>query len=184
MIPIPTFYNGYSFRSRLEARWAVFFDAMGLRHEYEAEGFDFDGERYLPDFWIPDTRIFVEIKPSSVHGDLDPQCIRQRILASLAHAKGVTLWTVYGNPYADEHKIELPDAEDSDRWYAFAECRRCGGLAVSALDGESGNDAPHSCSTPRDRAPILQGTRLIRAFTKARSAKFERLESTIPAFRR
>lgn len=26
----PTMYNGYHFRSRLEARWAVFFDAMNI----------------------------------------------------------------------------------------------------------------------------------------------------------
>ena len=37
---IETRYNGYRFRSRLEARWAVFFDTLGIRYEYEPEGFD------------------------------------------------------------------------------------------------------------------------------------------------
>ena len=37
---IETVYNGYRFRSRLEARWAVFFDAAGIKYEYEPEGFD------------------------------------------------------------------------------------------------------------------------------------------------
>lgn len=37
---IPTIYNGVEFRSRLEARWAVFFDAMRVRWEYEIEGFE------------------------------------------------------------------------------------------------------------------------------------------------
>ena len=50
---IETRYKGYRFRSRLEARWAVFFDALGIKWEYEPEGFDFDGERYLPDFFLP-----------------------------------------------------------------------------------------------------------------------------------
>ena len=51
--PIETFYNGYRFRSRLEARWAVFFDALGVRYEYEPEGFDLgDGDYYLPDFRV------------------------------------------------------------------------------------------------------------------------------------
>ncbi len=36
---IETLYKGYRFRSRLEARWAVFFDALGLKWEYEKEGF-------------------------------------------------------------------------------------------------------------------------------------------------
>lgn len=51
--PIETYYHGYRFRSRLEARWAVFFDALGLEWEYEPEGFELeDGSRYLPDFLI------------------------------------------------------------------------------------------------------------------------------------
>lgn len=50
---IETIYNGYRFRSRLEARWAVFFDALGVKYEYEPEGFELpSGKRYLPDFKI------------------------------------------------------------------------------------------------------------------------------------
>lgn len=51
---IETRYKGYRFRSRLEARWAVFFDALGIEWQYEPEGFELsDGTRYLPDFWLP-----------------------------------------------------------------------------------------------------------------------------------
>jgi hypothetical protein len=49
---IPTHYRGYHFRSRLEARWAVFFDALGLKWEYEPEGFELPSGRYLPDFFV------------------------------------------------------------------------------------------------------------------------------------
>ena len=50
---IQTQYKGYHFRSRLEARWAVFFDALGLEWQYEPEGFDLgDGVYYLPDFKV------------------------------------------------------------------------------------------------------------------------------------
>lgn len=49
--PIPTRYKGYHFRSRLEARWAVFFDGVGTGWEYEAEGYALGaGNSYLPDF--------------------------------------------------------------------------------------------------------------------------------------
>lgn len=52
---IETVYNGYRFRSRLEARWAVFFDACGVRWEYEPEGYDLgNGLYYLPDFLLHD----------------------------------------------------------------------------------------------------------------------------------
>lgn len=66
--PIETEYNGYRFRSRLEARWAVVFDAAGIRYVYEPEGFQVDlGDkviRYLPDFYLPDFGIYVEVKGS------------------------------------------------------------------------------------------------------------------------
>lgn len=49
---IETNYRGYKFRSRLEARWAVYLDTVGFKWEYETEGFDLEGESYLPDFLI------------------------------------------------------------------------------------------------------------------------------------
>lgn len=49
---IQTQYKGYNFRSRLEARWAVFFDALGLPWEYEPEGFELSCGKYLPDFRV------------------------------------------------------------------------------------------------------------------------------------
>ena len=62
---IETVYNGYRFRSRLEARWAVFFDAMGIEYQYEPQGFSLkDGTRYLPDFYLPESDTHVEVKPN------------------------------------------------------------------------------------------------------------------------
>lgn len=83
---IETHYRGHKFRSRTEARWAVFFDALGLRWEYEKEGFDLrlvyeswfnnkddkDGRyppekpnsfKYLPDFYLPEMKMWIEVKP-------------------------------------------------------------------------------------------------------------------------
>lgn len=64
---IPTHYAGCYFRSRLEARWAVFFDALGIEWEYEPEGFATSIGNYLPDFRIrvPDDGYpyWFEVKP-------------------------------------------------------------------------------------------------------------------------
>lgn len=69
--PIETVYNGYRFRSRLEARWAVFFDAAGIKYEYEPEGFQLeDGTMYLPDFYLPILGIYVEVKNENAFGVL------------------------------------------------------------------------------------------------------------------
>lgn len=63
---IETYYNGYRFRSRLEARWAVFFDALNVRYEYEVQGFQLgDKIFYLPDFYLPNSLAYVEIKGES-----------------------------------------------------------------------------------------------------------------------
>jgi hypothetical protein len=59
---IETIYGGYRFRSRLEARWAVFFDHLGVPYEYEREAYDLDGVYYLPDFWLPEQEYWIEIK--------------------------------------------------------------------------------------------------------------------------
>jgi len=51
---LETTYRGYKMRSRLEARWGTFFDALGVRWEYEKEGYDLGAAGwYLPDFWLP-----------------------------------------------------------------------------------------------------------------------------------
>lgn len=60
---IQTSYKSYRFRSRLEARWAVFLDRIGVRWEYEKEGYNLGAAGYyLPDFWLPDFGVFLEIK--------------------------------------------------------------------------------------------------------------------------
>lgn len=69
---IETVYKGYRFRSRLEARWAVFFDALGVKWEYEKEGYDL-GEAgwYLPDFWLPELQCWFEVKGEMNDEDAD-----------------------------------------------------------------------------------------------------------------
>lgn len=61
--PIETDAFGQKFRSRAEARWAQFFEAGHIRYVYEPEGFESDGIRYLPDFYLPDFDLYVEVKP-------------------------------------------------------------------------------------------------------------------------
>lgn len=64
-----TYYKGYRFKSRLEARWAVFFDECGVDWEYEPEEYDLgNGLSYLPTFKLHGISgrdggdIFVEVK--------------------------------------------------------------------------------------------------------------------------
>src|SRR5690554_4428220 len=51
--PIETTYKGINFRSRLEAKWAAFFDLLGWKWEYEPV--DLNG-------WIPDFQLQAKIE--------------------------------------------------------------------------------------------------------------------------
>lgn len=69
---IETYYAGHRFRSRLEARWAVVFNALGVKWEYEPQGYRV-GERrrpYLPDFYLPDLGWWIEVKGTDERLDL------------------------------------------------------------------------------------------------------------------
>jgi len=63
--PKRTIYNGYCFRSRLEAKWAKFFEYCNVPYEYESKTFELrDGSSYTPDFYLPSMNCWLEIKPT------------------------------------------------------------------------------------------------------------------------
>ena len=66
---IPTTYRGVNFRSRLEAKWASFFDALHWRWEYEP----LDLAGYIPDFILPfkHAPLLVEVKPAMQRSELE-----------------------------------------------------------------------------------------------------------------
>lgn len=95
--PITTRYKGYRFRSRLEARWAVFLDSLGVPWDYEVEGYVFpDGTRYLPDFWLPESGVFFEIKPGGLSFDAAEEAAHKA--ESLAIYKETTVFLATGAP--------------------------------------------------------------------------------------
>ena len=63
---IPTKFMGVRFRSRLEAKWAAFFQLMQWKWQYEPR--DFSG--WMPDFGLyGKTTMYVEVKPISTFHD-------------------------------------------------------------------------------------------------------------------
>lgn len=83
--PKPTTYRDTHFRSRLEARWAAFFDLAGWRWDYEP--FDLDG--WVPDFRLKgsNNNLLVEVKP--IEWGHDPALVLQAndVTKILAHRK-------------------------------------------------------------------------------------------------
>lgn len=106
---IETRYAGCRFRSRLEARWAVFFDTLGVEWEHEPEGFETSAGRYLPDFRLPSLgeNTWFEVKgPSTSDADKRRmEAFAAEALAKLFIAEGSLpdprLLDDHGHPYRD-----------------------------------------------------------------------------------
>lgn len=85
-------YNGIQFRSRLEARWAVWFDAMGIPYVYEPEGVCLwgGGGVYLPDYYLPRHHggVYAEVKPDEFTDEEKKKC---RMLCRMAKRTVVLL---------------------------------------------------------------------------------------------
>lgn len=144
--PIPTSWGGVRFRSRLEARWAVFFDFLHIPWEYEPQGFDIgDGQAYLPDFILGMGQlIWAEVKPS-VSADPDGVA-RWRKFLSLQPlgTDGYLLTSMTGSPDQEfingsssgdgwSHEVESPWSCCPDRYHfrlcargALGGCQECG----------------------------------------------------------
>ena len=178
---IETEYKGYRFRSRLESRWAVFFDALGIRYEYEQEGFELpSGMRYLPDFFLPDIKggIYVEVK-----GQMDDS----------SYLKIVEFWEHGNAPLYVLGGIPTQDELDSDDMYGYVDrYKRCFEYGFNC-DGVTGRDWPYLfcvCPTCGKVGLEFDGRgwrvcgkdgkgyswnhrKLVNAYKKARSARFE-----------
>ena len=132
--PIETKYAGRYFRSRLEARWAIWFDVMNIRWEYENQGFSIGDDRYLPDFELPDFNCYVEIKPAHISREDDDR-IRRIMKNWNGSSRDMELWVILGSPAFGQYKVIVPQKidflEESDpepQEIIFGCCRRCGGL--------------------------------------------------------
>ncbi len=169
--PIETRYRGFRCRSRLEARWMVFFDHLGIEYHYEPEGFDL-GELgyYLPDFWLPQVEMWAEVKGRPFSPDEGLKC------ETLAKESGYACLMLDGPPAARNYWAHErgygaeggPEYED----YLLYEGRRCwetAGRFYSCTGADSWQ--------VEDYSEHFAGTDGERAINAARGARFEHGES-------
>ena len=193
MTPIQTRYRGYNFRSRLEARWAVFFDHLGVKWDYEVEGFDIDGTFYLPDFRLTsdkhDSVVWVEIKPS---GGASSEKFQQfaKSTSDLAFMFEGTPWDWFKvDTLIDERRIVPPrlcprcGMPTYEHWHPmnnddfFAICHPCDWATASINDEERGllcdvQSHKGSIDFSSNNATAAM-SKIVKACIAARSARFE-----------
>lgn len=113
MKAIETKYKGYLFRSRLEARWAVFFDAMGIEWEYEPEGFVLDdGTYYLPDFYLCTLGCYFEVKRKGIKDTEEGKKAIKKIRSGADEDSWAGI-IAFGDPMDDDLLIFCQDVTDS-----------------------------------------------------------------------
>jgi len=173
--PIETTYKGYRFRSRLEARWAVFFDSLGVRWEYEKEGFELGPLGwYLPDFWLPDLGVWYEVKGVK---PTDDEAGKAKALGELTQSKTVIAWGEI--PLLASSGWSWCSDDDSawlcwpywDGAHWWCECPDCGRIGIE-FEGRAAR-LPCGCDMSSNRGHNPGSTRLVAAYTAARSARFD-----------
>lgn len=161
---IETRYKGYRFRSRLEARWAVFFDALGVKWEYEKEGYDL-GNRgyYLPDFWLPQVDMWAEVKGQKFTSDEFWKCV------DLATLTQYPVLRLVGIPEVKFYGATVPSVAPFGvcvRDVNFAVCDYCNyHISEGRFYSEPG------CNDPYDENVVTELWE--QAVVAARSARFE-----------
>ena len=183
---LPTEFEGTTYRSRTEARWAVFFTHMGLMFEYEKNRIDLgEGENYLPDFYVQDFQAYFEVKPSD-ESIVTDECLKARKLSAQIRPKPV--WLAMGGPSPKTANIlplslwqpDVPIAEilaTPENRYRLLEDRR--DSRVYWLHSELTEGSFHhsymvggpGVSTDHDRLPMLHNT-VKEAYETTQSFKF------------
>lgn len=180
MKAIETRYAGCRFRSRLEARWAVFFDTLGVPWEYEPQGFDLPSGRYLPDFWLPSISSWYEVKGTKPTDD------ESKLAHDLADATGHRVLVAWGSipwgtdEYGKPHDFDWNDRRhdiwlngNNDYDYTWCVCTTCGKPGCE-FDGRSARICRHDAD---DKTYTGDDPLVLAAYTAARSARFEFGES-------
>jgi hypothetical protein len=167
MVVLPSVYRGITFRSRTEARWAVLFQELGLDWNYEPEGHGLSGRGYLPDFYLPQLGLYVEIKPDETDGS------ERGIFAELVKVTGKRGVIAYGPPSPGRRNLAYfpENPEEPEERFALLEDRRDDQIYWLGSDrnwfaiGGPGEETDH------DRLPIVSD-RLAAAFAKAAAERF------------
>lgn len=169
---IQTWYKSILFRSRTEARWAVFFDSLGIEWNYEEEGFVMsDGTYYLPDFHLPtfDKGMFVEVKGVFTQSE-------KELCRDLCYESGKNVLLAEGIPKPREYQFLVKDCKNDCVQYFLGLPNANKAEYENRMFAETGLSDFFSFEISDKNALQLNPEYLV-AIKKARSARFEHGEN-------
>lgn len=104
LVARPILHRGNLFRSITEFRWACFFDALGFNYLYESRTFTTSAWSYLPDFYLPNLQVWIEVKGQFPTEQEIAKC------RAVFSETGETVLILSGNPGAQSfHEGLLPN---------------------------------------------------------------------------
>tara|TARA_Y100000996_G_scaffold290929_1_gene229941 strand:+ start:337 stop:888 length:552 start_codon:yes stop_codon:yes gene_type:complete len=135
-------YDGYQFRSTLEARYAFVFNHYKLDYDYEPKMFEFPLSetspllpthpsktiKYIPDFFLPQLNAWIEVKPyfpkpiEMLKAFLVAVETQQKVFICWNHKKGYIIAII---PPNDDPVLGRQDSTEFELGYSFKRCSVC-----------------------------------------------------------
>lgn len=196
--PIETAYGGCQFRSRLEARWAIVFDHLGLTWHYEPDCYelvpvpapdwspprrpgrlhhDEHGGWYLPDFHLDGIGYF-EVKGTDPgHAGWDRlwrfgELVDERFHIAVGPIPDPSTLDLIGHPVPwGPREFDIHVA--GDHHYALCTCRHCDRVGIE-FDARGARICRHDSD---DKAYSGDDPRIVEGYRAARSARFGRRDA-------
>lgn len=160
----------------------MFFDAMGIAWEYEKEGFSLDYHggsiSYLPDFWLPNERLWFEVKGETATNE-------ERLKCELLGNHGGAILLAEGNVGNETLTLFCHDLSDSSGGSSEWDCHfKQGrdpdtdlGYVRLLIDGLRPQKTLYRSWRFEDEIPRIgwfyDAITLEKAYAKARQARFE-----------
>ena len=174
-----TAYNGYRFKKRLEARWAVFFDTLSIPYRYEYEEFRLGNDiTFAPSFFLPTLNSWAHIQ------DIEPDIVDDLKANLLALATQQNVYIFFGDCWKPDDLLQQGNqsgygyfARDTDYgldvffedkcWWCH--CETCDAFGIA----QNGSINLLPCKHYAQEITNISSFKLTSAYMKARQVRFE-----------
>ena len=138
----PTIFRSIEYRSILESEWAKWLYDRRFNAQYEKRKFKLErGIWYLPDFYIPETRTFIEVKGNMerIH---KPYQLTQELRRECPHWPDGGTMLLLAGPVGTFYNIEQP-------FYMGLNYTKCPNCKTSNILTEYGDMLCRYCGAPQ-----------------------------------